>query len=578
MKVDKVKAFYTEEERITRDELDRSLDAILEESRGITGKMKDARAAGDYELQKEILSASRSFWLEKYSPIVDALGNLDGLVEQRYIESFNGNVDAILADVREIVDAIEKKDYLEYQTRRTENLRPLIDRKPAKGSPKTTRELYKAVKEMSVRGYTNCYYYILDAIRVQINALGFYESTDGKDQAIAIVREKTGQFYAKPKDTTVEAHPLERRLPNVRDNKPSGELLTLPSSPAVNLVYDFLGGSIETLQERKKRYDRTQKVTIRESGAKRQLMYEKNGATYTIAIDDVSKIAKDNPEAKKILTRIFTLLPKVISNDVLTRDYVTFLLEDLVGEGQYSNLETARQGFYNAMFLLEKIAIGGKATVGKRMISGKGRVLFKGHDVDRSVCTVYLNDRFDWRLIAQFFTGIPDYYYELPNRAADLLLYIFLRARQNTRQIAQEGKFSISYRSIQSRLNLPSEIKPDGKPIPNPRRDIKDAIENAIEQIEETNRKYLPEGMKEKDFPFTLEPKADYTAPIREYLDKGELVVHLNGSFAERFIKVDKLAAHAIDKEKKRQERIETNARAKALVELARDANMIPSE
>ena len=85
-------------------------------------------------------------------------------------------------------------------------------------------------------------------------------------------------------------------------------------------------------------------------------------------------------------------------------------------------------------------------------------VLFTGARIERGQCTIYFNERISWSFIAQYFTILPRYYFRLPNRASDLLYYIFYLARQHTRDIEERGYFTIGFRAIQHRLQLPSEV------------------------------------------------------------------------------------------------------------------------
>jgi len=309
-------------------------------------------------------------------------------------------------------------------------------------------------------------------------------------------------------------------------------------------------------------YDVLIQLGVLEDVDKRRISYSKDKSTVQIEIDDFRKIVNCNPQAKKILTRILLRAnEQAIHNGELYRDRVSFPLRELVGEGQYKNIETARQGFYNVADTLTGLKVSGAVVKGKKKTVKRGvvAVLFTGARVDNTTCEIYLNELLNWGLITPYYTGLPDYYFELPDRAAELLEYIFYIARQNTKQIAEQGYFTIGYRAIQYKLNLPNEIGEDGRPINNPRRDIKDAIEAAIEQIEEKYCKYappIPAGARGADAEpdFSLLPVADDNAPIKKYLDEGYLRVSLKGDYANRFIEISQKTAAKIEAARKRQE------------------------
>ena len=176
-------------------------------------------------------------------------------------------------------------------------------------------------------------------------------------------------------------------------------------------------------------------------------------------------------------------------------------------------------------------------------------VLFTGARIEKGQCTVFFNNRINWSFIAQYFTILPRYYFKLSNRASDLLYYIFFLARQHTRDIETQGYFTISFRAIQHRLQLPSEID-NG----NPYRTIKQPIEEAIEELETEHS--LLYGNTE----FSLLPVCDDTAPISDYLDNGYLKVTLAGAFAENYIAISKDTAKQIETAQKRRDRIAEKA------------------
>lgn len=567
MRIDKVAPFYTEQDRIALAGYDRELNDLLEDAGRLTTEMQASQEAGNKELLKELASRSRALWAERFEPLDAARTELLRAIEQRYIEAFNGNISAILEDVREIVDATDKEEYIAYQKQRTDELKPLLENKPSKDSPKEEKERYRSVKTLSVKGYVTCYYFILERVRVQLNALNYYRSSDGEAQAIAIVEERAGNFYSKPKGAKTERKPIERGLPMIKGAEARGDLLPLPTGPILALLYEVLGcRDLSQLADRKRSYNRNTQLEVVSKGDMRGISYTKGKTTASIEIDDFRKLMNCSSQTKKIFIRILLRANEQALHDgKLTREKVSFPLRELVGEGQYKNLETARQGFYNATgTLVGSIKVSGKLEHGKKKTLEQGRreVLFSGANVDKATCEIFLNRRLNWGLVAPYYTGLPDYYFELPDRAAELLEYIFYLARQNTRQIARQGFFTISYRAIQYRLNLPSEDA-----IRNTKRDIKDAIETAIEQIEEKYSKYappIPADAKGADAKpdFSLLPLADYDAPIKKYLDEGRLEVSLKGDYARRFIELSKRTAAKLEAARKRQERIEDKAKA----------------
>lgn len=559
MKANNVKSFYTEQDAATLAKYDRRLKTSLDDAGRLNELMITTKQSGDRKTFNDLVTISRTFWTNQYAKIETARDEYIRSIEQRYIESYKGNIEEILDDVREIVESVGKTEYLEYLKRRTEDLKPLLADKPGKDSSDMDRDRFRGVKALTVRGYTTFYYFLLGKIRLQINALNYYQSEEGKAQAIAIVEAKAESFYIKPKKPDPRTHLAYHGSGITPVVEVCGELLILPSSPALTLIYELLGGGdLESLPERKKKYNRNIQYNVgqgKKDQNKRQISYSKGDTTTTIEIDDYRKITNRNPQAKKILARILMNANKqAIHKGELVRDCVSFPLSDLVGEGQYKNLDTARRGFHNVGDILTSLKVRGTIERGKKkaITQGQNVVLFKATNVDNATCLVYLNELLNWALITPYYTGLPDYYFELPDRASELLEYVFYMARQNVRKITEDGYFTISYRAIQYRLNLPSEDQNR-----NPKRDIKDAIEAAINQINEKHRKYTPTIADGSGF--SLIPMRDYEAPIKKYLDEGKLKVIL-GEYAERFIALNHRTAVRLEAEMERQERIEAKA------------------
>lgn len=334
------------------------------------------------------------------------------------------------------------------------------------------------------------------------------------------------------------------------------EFYNMPDSSASDLILELLGAgeNIADLPARKRQVSRTTALEVYEDGKRRQIQLKTQKAQVTIELADIDKLTGSNKPAKKLFVlSLIKANEQAIHNGQLSRDYVSFPLQELVDIGFYKSLRSARTGFNSGMDTLTSLKIRGhiKRSSNKGSAIDALEVLFTGAKIENNQCFIRLNYAIDWSFIAQYFTILPRYYFRLPNRASDLLYYIFFLARQNTKGIESRGYFAISFRAIQHRLQLPSEV---GNP--NPQRDIKQPIEDAIEQLEtEHSRLY---GNTE----FSLLPVCDDTKPIAEYLDNGYLKVSLTGAFAETFIAISKDTAKQIESAKRRQDRIVENAAA----------------
>ena len=328
----------------------------------------------------------------------------------------------------------------------------------------------------------------------------------------------------------------------------------MPNSPASNLFLDVLGAGADVadLPDRKRQVNHNTEYDVSENGKRRLVTLMSQKASVTIELTDIDKITGSNKAAKKLFVLfLIKANEQAIHNGQLTKDYISFPLQELVDIGFYTTPQSARKGFRAGFDALKSVEIGGKVQkTKKREITQEGvRVLFTGYDIDKGQCVVYLNNHMNWAFLIQYFTILPSYYFRLPNRASDLLYYIFFLARQHTKDIEERGYFTISFRAIQHKLQLPNEVGS-----PNPQRDIKDAIENAIEQLEIEHSKTYG------NTDFSLLPVYDEKAQIADYLNNGYLKVELKGAFAEKFIAISKDTTKQIETAQKRQARITERA------------------
>lgn len=332
------------------------------------------------------------------------------------------------------------------------------------------------------------------------------------------------------------------------------DFYNVPNSPASDLILETLGAGagIADLPERKRQINHNTTLEVLESGKRRQINLKNQKASVTIELADIDKLTGSNKPAKKLFVlALVKANEQAIHDGQLTKNYVSFPLQELIDTGFYSTPQSARKGFNAGMDTLTSLKIKGHIQQTKKRGSTIDalEVLFTGARIERGQCTIFFNERISWSFIAQYFTILPRYYFKLSNRGSDLLYYIFYLARQHTRDIEERGYFNISFRAIQHRLQLPNENSTK-----NPQRDIKDPIDDALEELETEHSKLY--GNME----FSLLPVSDETAPITEYLDNGYLKVGLTGAFAETFIAISRDRAKQIEKAQKRQERITDRA------------------
>jgi len=309
----------------------------------------------------------------------------------------------------------------------------------------------------------------------------------------------------------------------------------MPTSGSSDLVMKALGAgsSIAALPDAQKKVSHSQSITVRESGKKRQIVAKGNNTETIIEIGDIEKLIGSNKAAKKMFAFALIKMNEQAfdyKSGSLYHDEIGFSLQELVDMGYYSSTRAARRGFLQAMDTLTSLKLKAVVKRGKKSYTtaptdadGEGiLVMFTGAAVANNYCRVMLNYKVNWQPLFQYFTILPKFAFMLGNRPFDLLYTIFYLARQNSKQIKDKGYFTIGFRTIQQRLDLPNET--DTK---EPTKHIRQPIEDAIAAIEE---QLAAAGQAQE---LIIEPVFDVRGNIREYLDNGYLKISFKGLYAQ---------------------------------------------
>jgi len=310
---------------------------------------------------------------------------------------------------------------------------------------------------------------------------------------------------------------------------PAGHF-ALPSTAAMDLFVDTInaGDGVRDMPARKSLYTKVDFSCKETASGRLAITAETSKSISTIEITDISKIGKNNKDFQKLFL-LFMVKAKeqaVGSDGVLRRPYIEFPLQELVDNGFYKSIESARKGVKSVCGKMGLFSVSGNMKLrGKRDITEGGSIPFTGWCIKRGVVMIQLNPMTNWSILTYFYTCIPSYYPQLSSRSLTLLYKIAFLCRQNTAKIKKDGWFTMSYRAIQQYLNLPHENQTK-----NPERDIKQRIEEAVIEIEDMENKSV--GIPELQF----EQLHDDTASITDFLDSGRLKVIVNGSMREELL------------------------------------------
>ena len=345
--------------------------------------------------------------------------------------------------------------------------------------------------------------------------------------------------------------------------KKDNNYFTFPNSPASNQMMTVVGhaGNLDIFKQRIEENSHSTQLDLFVPSAgstevSQKIVYKTDNTETTIQLDNVDLFSKSKKPLKKILT--YTLV-KLSQNSIIeepTNDIkISFPLQDFVDLGSYNSLATARQAFNQAKNPLTSIKIEGlvKDKRDQKAITDSGiEVLFTGAHIKKGIVEIYLNKRVNWQLFAlQYFSILPKSYFSLSDNAADSLLNISLLARKRITEIKKNGYFTLSFRSLQQILDLPDENKTK-----NPGRDIKDAILNALEEINQNNSEDM-----------FIEPVFNQNGNILQFLEEGFAKITLKNQFETYFTELADRKTAKIEQSIKKHDEIVTKAKVKALTD-----------
>ena len=512
------------------------------------------------EIKKALISDNQQDAIKAMEKSDRQLHELYKRVKRRYIKSFKGDMDAILADASAILQAVRKKHFqdeigtIRNLTPKEEDIIEFYNDQPEpQRSEKIQRakDMIKAKRKAAVANYENCYNYLLLYLDAQIEALQYYGlPLSGLEELTAA---KASEWYQKPKSKPKEstAH-IEKAVEEAKKL-----FFDMPTSSASHLLLDIIsaGDSIADLPERKKQVSRGAKYEVKASGNKRLVSMEnyEGTAKVTVELTNINKLTK--PAIMLLVYVLVKANEQALHNGELTRDYISFPLQSLIDDGLYKTIRSARRGFLTGRDALTSLQIKGQLK-GRKGSENAVKIddliiPFTGGRIENNQCYIYLNTHMDWEFFTQYFTKLPKYIFSLSDRAGLLLYYIFYLARQHTSEIESRKYFTISFRAIHSLLKLPSETSTQRH-----EQLIRKPIEDAIGEIEEAHRKMY--GNNEFSFRLVYDKKAG----ISEYLDNGYLEVSLTGAFAEPFISQSQERQKKIQQAEQKKARIEEKATA----------------
>lgn len=373
------------------------------------------------------------------------------------------------------------------------------------------------------------------------------DSVEIYQNAAAVLREKKNLTQEEKADLEyIESYLYgyeeykELIAEDITENKVLSEII--PSSPAIHFAQQ-LANSLGAQREIKA--DKNTVISWDKTQGNTWTATSKNGkGIVSITFDDINLM---NKKVNKGFLKLFIFTLKKC-NDQNYRAEIGFPLQELIDRGMYKSIQSARRGFKDNIEKIMALTFKGECRKGKNKIVEAGGKLIYHYEIKNNYVTLSLNDKLNVEFLAQFFTVMPEYSYSLNTAAFSLMYYIFFRARQSTREIADKEKFNIRLETIRAYLLLPTADETK-----NHAYLIKEPIEKAIEEIELANNN--------KDFTLTLYhydkdngKKIEDCKNINEWLNC-YLEVGLHGDYAKYFVSIANATREKIATANKRKEK-----------------------
>lgn len=329
------------------------------------------------------------------------------------------------------------------------------------------------------------------------------------------------------------------------------DFIRMSSSRLTTIFYQLLGNNrqakalAESLNKTAKKP--VAKVgTVKDTGNTALVVNERKAETI---IEILSNRAMKSRTAKKIFVYVLNeIYKKLFYDGKLTGYDLEISFKDMVKDGLYANESNAGNAFFKGMDTITTMRVKAVLKEGKKEETTGGIVylfpMVKKEKNNRG--SVYLNPKISWEPILKYYTAMPSSCFKLSDNAFDLEYYIFTRARQSTKSIAEKGYFTAKILSVAEFMNLPTEAKR------NTRRDVIDALEKAVAEV---NGSLDPSS-------FSIEICTNTSGTIQEYLG-GYLKVNLSNGYADTFTQIASNKQKRIEAAVKKSERVKEAAAVK---------------
>lgn len=381
---------------------------------------------------------------------------------------------------------------------------------------------------------------ITSSVRIHLNYLATIGVGTSEAMLIVAHKYKTNEPLYKDKDKRITSIPLsvpltdysEILLPNTQTIHYLSLCNEYARKPDGKRQKEYGEKGLNKLAEQLNKDYRTKAIAsaVNIDGENRAgLKIEKSGNTVIVVYTNIERYVNNAIESTKKI--FYYLLAKAIryydsKTGRLLNHTISFPLQELVDIGMYANTRSARKAVENSLDALDTIQIEVRTqTKGRKRADYKKAYLFTAHSIVKGNVSVNFNNGdilTNWDFLFSQYTILPKYAFELKGNAFNLLSYIYDRARQNAKELAEHGQFRVTYKSIIQNLTLPNPEE-----IHNINRDIIEPIDKAIAEIEEKAQGKI-KFMQAENI-------VDGKGKLLEQVNTGYIQVQLNEDESQRF-------------------------------------------
>lgn len=192
MFIDRLEQFYTDQEREELQKIDKK-QALFYSARTNSPELTE-------DQRKQIIDEFDS------AAIMQTMELIVNRAKNRYFQSFNGNINSIVADANKIIQTVDKETFSDNIKRREEAFAPILTRMSQKDNNAEVAKAYEQLEALTKANFYNFCRFIHVQISLQLEAIAFYSNKDGlqgqcekaRQQIFSSINAKAGTYYKTP--------------------------------------------------------------------------------------------------------------------------------------------------------------------------------------------------------------------------------------------------------------------------------------------------------------------------------------------------------------------------------------------